>query len=791
MVSRRNVKDKIKKELEAVDILIDNGNVTEEVLKDRSDLIKQLQNCDKIDSMEMAQKAKIKWAVEGDENYGSRFSKPGKPSAKIQMEFPNQITQEQCNNLESDVTSVEIKKAVWDCGTDKAPGPDGFTFGFFRHFWYLVDREIYDAVRGLKQGDLLSPFLFILIMETLHISFQRVVDAGMFHGIKLGGDMHRLQVWNDIVDRIRCRLSKWKMKMLSIGGRLTLVKSVLGSMPIFHMSLFKVPAGILRTLESIRWVWELNGTGDFLVSSIRNLIDSRFNISRWGIDIDSISCVNCEAGVETTNHIFFSCATVKQISRLISRWWDIPYIEIDSYGSWVEWMGNIRMPAKNKSMLEGVFWSNGEMDLFAFIRHADPTKVRIGERQIEEGHVLLLKSTMGRVIPLVSGNEQGDQHDNVGDVEPHNLDEGCKESKRGSLDWWSRVWDSLLWLHMNNACYEDLICVKVWSADLKSKTTEDIISNRSFMKVLVLNHYVLVKKVFGDAEVGDQTKESDRVAQDEKGLLECSTLATEVGVMAVVTVPFVTSSMTPTPEREGGGNTDSITEPNLRTRNPAERLVISSDSSHHSSTNAADAEVDSIVRALLDELRAVISFDGSYVNYRHLAILCDTMAHRGHLMAITRHGINRNDTGPMMRCSFEETVDILVDAAVYAETDYLGGVTENIMLGQLAPLGTGECDLLLNEKMLEQALDVQLPSYMEIDTDTGMTPGHLPVTPFHNGSMSPCCSPHIQLSPGGMDAQFSPHPAVPVVQSHVSMVQSDFAVVQSDFAGVQSDVAGV
>nr|GFA30022.1 DNA-directed RNA polymerase II subunit 1 [Tanacetum cinerariifolium] len=165
--------------------------------------------------------------------------------------------------------------------------------------------------------------------------------------------------------------------------------------------------------------------------------------------------------------------------------------------------------------------------------------------------------------------------------------------------------------------------------------------------------------------------------------------------------------------------------------------------------------IEASQRALLDELRAVISFDGSYVNYRHLAILCDTMTHRGHLMAITRHGINRNDTGPMMRCSFEETVDILVDAAVYAETDYLGGVTENIMLGQLAPLGTAECDLLLNEKMLEQALDVQLPSYMEIDT--GMTRGHLTVTPFHNGSMSPCCSPHIQLSPGGMDAQFSPH----------------------------------
>ncbi|PWA79497.1 RNA polymerase II large subunit [Artemisia annua] len=164
--------------------------------------------------------------------------------------------------------------------------------------------------------------------------------------------------------------------------------------------------------------------------------------------------------------------------------------------------------------------------------------------------------------------------------------------------------------------------------------------------------------------------------------------------------------------------------------------------------------IEAARRALLDELRAVISFDGSYVNYRHLAILCDTMTHRGHLMAITRHGINRNDTGPMMRCSFEETVDILLDAAVYAETDYLRGVTENIMLGQLAPLGTGDCDLLLNEKMLEQALDVQLPSYMD-GPDIGMTPGHLPATPFHNGSISPTCSPHIQFSPR-IDAQFSP-----------------------------------
>lgn len=169
--------------------------------------------------------------------------------------------------------------------------------------------------------------------------------------------------------------------------------------------------------------------------------------------------------------------------------------------------------------------------------------------------------------------------------------------------------------------------------------------------------------------------------------------------------------------------------------------------------------IEAVRRSLLDELRVVISFDGSYVNYRHLAILCDTMTYRGHLMAITRHGINRNETGPMMRCSFEETVDILLDAAVYAETDHLRGVTENIMLGQLAPIGTGECALLLNDEMLKNAIELQLPSYME-GLDFGMTPGRSPIsaTPYHEGLMSPnyLLSPNLRLSPSN-DAQFSPY----------------------------------
>ncbi|KAL9612918.1 MAG: hypothetical protein Q9167_002501 [Letrouitia subvulpina] len=108
--------------------------------------------------------------------------------------------------------------------------------------------------------------------------------------------------------------------------------------------------------------------------------------------------------------------------------------------------------------------------------------------------------------------------------------------------------------------------------------------------------------------------------------------------------------------------------------------------------------------ALMRELTAVLAFDGSYVNHRHLSLLVDVMTSRGHLMAITRHGINRADTGALMRCSFEETVEILLDAAACGELDDCRGVSENVMLGQLAPLGTGELEVLLDQAMLDTVI---------------------------------------------------------------------------------------
>lgn len=108
--------------------------------------------------------------------------------------------------------------------------------------------------------------------------------------------------------------------------------------------------------------------------------------------------------------------------------------------------------------------------------------------------------------------------------------------------------------------------------------------------------------------------------------------------------------------------------------------------------------------ALMRELTQVLAFDGSYVNHRHLALLVDVMTSRGYLMAITRHGINRADTGALMRCSFEETVEILLEAAAVGELDDCRGISENVMLGQLAPMGTGEMEVMLDPKMLETVI---------------------------------------------------------------------------------------
>nr|GEY58685.1 RNA-directed DNA polymerase, eukaryota [Tanacetum cinerariifolium] len=441
----KHLKAKIREwnKLATVDAIIDCGNGNEEIVEKRMGIINDLQNVDKLYLIEMAQKAKIKWSIEGDENsryfhglinkkrslliirgvlvegrwidnpkdvkmefykhFSERFGKPGNSRDTIQMGYPRTLSLDQQLELENEVSNEEVKKAVWDCGTDKAPGPDGFTLEFYRKFWYLIegdvcvavkyffthafiaDRQILDGLMILNEvmqwcrdkkkhalifkvlrrrttqfdGSFWMKYLrssglvlsgatgskvfsnlrgdrLLMVLLQMSFSFSEVVEAGMFNSIQLsssvnisymfyaddavfvgqwcdrnintltcvlecfyrvsglrinmckskimginvesdrikdaarklgcltltppflylgstvGGSMSRFLSWKEIFDRVKYRLSTWKMKTLSIGGRLTLLKSVLGSMPIYHISMFKVLIRVLNTLESVR-----------------------------------------------------------------------------------------------------------------------------------------------------------------------------------------------------------------------------------------------------------------------------------------------------------------------------------------------------------------------------------------------------------------------------------------------------------------------------------------------------------------------------------------------------------
>ncbi|GJY62634.1 RNA-directed DNA polymerase, eukaryota [Tanacetum coccineum] len=526
------VKKNIITDLEVIDKALDRGIADDADVSRRLELKRQLIYLNNIEAKEKFQKSKIKWALEGDENskffhgvvnkrrsqlairgifvdgvwctdpnlikntffnhFATRFQEPPNFRFKINFVFPNKLHHNQTEELERHVSHDEIKRAVWDCGDNKSPGPDGFTFEFFKTYWDLVGQDFcaavehffahgsfakgcnssfialipkiidakfvndfrpisligcvykvitkilairmtsvmeylisdtqsaflagrhildgpfildevlqwckrkkkhamffkvdfakaYDSVRwdylldilvafgfgptwckwirgtfiyantsilvngsptkefsihrGLKQGDPLAPYLFILVMESLHLSFNRAIEEGVFKGILLPGSLHlshlfyaddamflgewshanlhgivnilksfyfasglqinfnksqllgvgvphsdvvnaatligcsimnnsfrylgvmvgqhssRLSAWDDTIDKLKARLSKWKMKTLSIGGRFTLLKSVLGATPIYNMSIFKVPRGILKVMESIR-----------------------------------------------------------------------------------------------------------------------------------------------------------------------------------------------------------------------------------------------------------------------------------------------------------------------------------------------------------------------------------------------------------------------------------------------------------------------------------------------------------------------------------------------------------
>nr|GEU79588.1 RNA-directed DNA polymerase, eukaryota [Tanacetum cinerariifolium] len=84
------------------------------------------------------------------------------------------------------------------------------------------------------------------------IGCEAVKPPFKYLGVLVGNNMSRIHNWDVVINKVLSRLSKWKAKTLSIGGRYTLTKSVLSTLPTYYFSLFKVPIGVLNRLKTIR-----------------------------------------------------------------------------------------------------------------------------------------------------------------------------------------------------------------------------------------------------------------------------------------------------------------------------------------------------------------------------------------------------------------------------------------------------------------------------------------------------------------------------------------------------------
>ena len=70
-------------------------------------------------------------------------------------------------------------------------------------------------------------------------------------GLPIGGNSSRIGFWDPIIEKLSNKLASWKGRMLSIGGRLTLIKSSLANLPLYFMSLFPLPKGVIEMINKI------------------------------------------------------------------------------------------------------------------------------------------------------------------------------------------------------------------------------------------------------------------------------------------------------------------------------------------------------------------------------------------------------------------------------------------------------------------------------------------------------------------------------------------------------------
>jgi DNA-directed RNA polymerase beta' subunit len=114
--------------------------------------------------------------------------------------------------------------------------------------------------------------------------------------------------------------------------------------------------------------------------------------------------------------------------------------------------------------------------------------------------------------------------------------------------------------------------------------------------------------------------------------------------------------------------------------------------------------IEAARQILINEFMSTFNSGGSKaVNHSHMSVLIDMMTHMGNIISIDRHGLDKVDSEPIARASFEKTMDHFLNAALFNQKDNLQSVSSRIMMGRVIPGGTGAFELLLDTDKLENS----------------------------------------------------------------------------------------
>nr|GEY95650.1 RNA-directed DNA polymerase, eukaryota [Tanacetum cinerariifolium] len=232
--SKHERKINIQQNLLEVDKFIDQGKSNDEIFIKRITLLNDLQEFNNSNAMEISQKAKIRWSIE-------------------------------VQDLKRTITYEEVKRAVWDCGTNKSPGPDGFSFEFCHKYWTTIDDDVFQAVKdSFVNGHFPRGCLKINLYKSKLMGIgvsSNVVAAAAFDWLLYFNCSFQLS-WRE--GEVALKVLYKRLYALDMCKSISVAEKI--SHPSLSHSFCRMPRD--------RWCWYLEGSQEFLVKSSRILIDN-------------------------------------------------------------------------------------------------------------------------------------------------------------------------------------------------------------------------------------------------------------------------------------------------------------------------------------------------------------------------------------------------------------------------------------------------------------------------------------------------------------------------------------